>query len=91
MIPQKEYYTEEGYLTPLYYASREDLELKEIGGTYDYLKDSYYLMREANMPPSYQLMIEGPYILYTHYQDGLIVYDTRTDESGSCKGRPDSK
>lgn len=85
VIPQKEYYTEEGYLTPLYYASREDLELKEIGGTYDYLKDSYYLMREANMPPSYQLMIEGPYILYTHYQDGLIVYDTRTDESFKIK------
>ena len=85
VIPQKEYYTEGGYLTPLYYASWKDLELKEIGGTYADPKDSYYLMRGANIPPDYQLMIEGPYILYKHYQDGLIVYDTQTDESFKIK------
>lgn len=85
VISQKGYYTEGGYLTPLYYASWEDMELKELGGTYSNLRSSYYLMREANLPPDYQLMIEGPYIVYKHYQDGLIVYDTRTDESFKIK------
>jgi len=81
VVSQKEFFTGEGYLTPLYYASWKDLELKEIGGTYSDVVQSYYLMREANMPPNYQLMMEGPYIVYDHYQDGLIVYDTRTDET----------
>ena len=88
VIAQKEYQTKGGYLIPLYYASWKDLELKEIGGTYIdplSLGQSYHLMREAYNQPDYQLMIEGPYIVYRHYQDGLIVYDTRTDKSFKIK------
>lgn len=88
VVSQKDYHTEGGYLTPLYYAFWEDLEFKEIGGTYTdphSLGYSHDLMREAFSQPDYQLMIEGPYIIYNHYQDGLIVYDIKTDESFKIK------